>query len=539
MTDSTIEFDPEMLDAPNPLLEGYGAPVAYHELGKRLSATPLAKVNWQVISPQHREHFLDNPTAHYVPVRTSFDPAMGLHTLVRRALALINPLRHENRIRVNRIALCKTPEQLMQVGRADGAGGLWDGITGTGRSQLAIRVLRLLVPAQVIDYDASEVCGWARMRQVVWLFVDHPSNGTRMGLLKRVLMALDMAAGTTYFDDNRRVVNLDTLLVEVCAKLATHRVAILVIDENHENNLADSPWQHEFVMFYQSVMNLGVSILLIGNPLAFTNLMAYGQPVRRLMVGGIHHFLPAASASEASWAKDFVPRMRKFSVVEECSIAPNLRDQLEFEFTAGIQGLYPLLNVQAQRLALRRPGDKAVLTEDDLREAAVSPFYLAAKAIADCVRDISAEGSLRFQDIPDSAIPSRNKPPKPGQLSATPPKLPNLDAVSFQAVKKMVTKFRQQQARAATKIVQKLEVFAALTPEERKMLGISEELEAAAMQLSAQQEAAKAAAAAEKATAAAAAAAEKADKKAAKAATAASAAEAKAEKKAAKAAASP
>ncbi len=519
MTDSTIEFDPEMLETPNPLLEGYGAPVAYHELGKRLSATPLAKVNWQVISPQHREQYLDNPTAHYVPVRRSFDPAMGLQTLVRRALALINPLRPENRVRVTRIALCETPEQLLQAGRADGAGGLWDGITGTGRSQLAIRVLRLVVPEQVIDYGPSEVCGWTRMRQVVWLYVDHPSNGTRMGLLKRVLMALDLAAGTNYFYENRRVTNLDTLLVEVCAKLAMHRVAILVIDENHEENLADSPWQHEFVMFYQSVMNLGLSILLIGNPLAFTNLMAYGQPVRRLMVGGIHHFLPAPSASEPWWAKDYIPRMRKFSVVEDCTIAPDLRDQLEFEFTAGGPGLFPLLNVQAQRLALRRVGQKAVLTEDDLRKAAISPFYLAAKGIADCVRDITAEGSLRFQDIPDSAIASRNKPRKPGEPSGTPPKLPNLDAVSFQAVKKMVTKFRQQQSRAATKFVQKLEVFAALTPEERKMLGVSDELEAAAMQLKAQQEAAKAAAAAAKA-AAAATAEEKAQKKAAKAAAA-------------------
>ncbi len=501
-TGAEVGFDAQMLEVSNPLLEGYEAPVAYQELGKRLAATPLARVNWRALAPQHREQHLDDPAAHYVPVRTSFDPAMGLQTLLRRALALINPLRQENRVRVNRVALAISPEQLMQAGRADGAGGLWDGITGTGRSQLAIRVLRLIVPQQVIDYGPSEACGWLKLRQVVWLYVDHPSNGTRMGLLKRVLMALDLAAGTDYFHDNRRVTNLDTLLVEVCAKLAMHRVAILVIDENHEENLAESPWQHEFVMFYQSIMNLGLSILLIGNPLAFTNLMAYGQPVRRLMVGGIHHYVPAASASEPWWAKDFVPRMRKFCVVEECSIATDLRDKLEFEFTAGVPGLYPLLNVQAQRLALRRGGDKAVLTEDDLRNAAASPFYVAAKGIADCVRDIKSEGSLNWRDIPDSAIPSRNKPPKPGELTGLPPKLPNLDEVSFQALKKMATKFRQQQSRAATKFVQRMEVFAALTPDERRTLGISEELESAAEQLKARQEAAKAAVAAEKAAAA-------------------------------------
>src|SRR5438105_13515876 len=106
MTDQAAELEIELAAGPNPLLEGYGTPAAYHELGKRLTARPLAKVNWQITPPQQREQFLDNPTAHYVPVRTSYAPAMGLQTLVRRALALINPLRSENRVRVNRIALC-------------------------------------------------------------------------------------------------------------------------------------------------------------------------------------------------------------------------------------------------------------------------------------------------------------------------------------------------------------------------------------------------------------------------------------------------
>jgi hypothetical protein len=516
MTDSTTTFDPTDLNAPNPLLEGYDAPLAYHEFGKRLSARPLAKVNWQVVSPQHREKYLDNPTAHYVPIRTSYAPAMGLQTLLRRALALLNPLRPENRVRVNRIALSKTPEELLNVGRADGAGGLWDGITGTGRSQLATRVLNLVVPEQVIDYGPSQACGWIRLRQVVWLHVDHPSNGTRMGLLKRILMVLDIAAGTSYFHDNRRVVNLDTLLVEVCAKLAMHRVAILVIDENHEENLDASPWQHEFVMFYQSVMNLGISILLIGNPLAFSNLMAYGQPVRRLMVGGIHHFLPAPSATEQWWAGDFIPRMRKFSVVEECEIEGSKRNKLEFEFTAGVPGLYPLLNVQAQRLALRRDGDRAVLKEQDLIDASRSPFYMKAKEIADCVLNKCAEAALRFRDIPSSGVASGGGSGDSSGTTDGIPKLPNLDKVSFDAVKKMVTKFRQQQSRAASRIVQKLEVFAALTPEERRMMGVSEELESAAMKLKAENEAAKAATAAAKAAAAQAAADERARKKAAK-----------------------
>lgn len=493
MTDdvSEIEVDPGSALEPNPLLEGYGPPVTYSDIGKRLAAFPLSKVDWKAKPPNQREYLLDNPTAHYVPIRTSFDPAMGLQTLVRRALALINPLILNNRVRVNRIALCETSEQLIRIGHADGAGGLWDGITGTGRSQLAIRVLKLVVPEQVIDYGPSEACGWTRMRQAVWVYVDQPSNGTRMGLLKRVLSALDKALGTDYSYDNRRIVNLDALLVEVCAKLATHRVAVLVIDENHEANLADSPWMNEFVLFYQSVMNLGISILLIGNPLAFVNLLAYGQPVRRLMVGGIHHFLPAPSASEAWWKKDFVPRMRTFSVVEECNIDSAVRDRLEFDNTAGVPGLFPLLNTQAQRIALRRGGTKAVLTEKDITAAAESPFYLEVKRVADCVRDVNAEGSLELLDIPDSAIAGRKKPPVPGALSGTAPKMPNIDEASFQVVKKMLSRFKQQQSRAGTKLLQKLEVFAALTPAERKMIGLSEELESAAMQLMAQREKAK------------------------------------------------
>jgi len=480
MTEDNIEETLSDLTS-NPLLEGYGPPVPFAKFTKLLVAKPLATVDWRSKPPVEREEFLNNPSAHFVPVRTAMEPAAGLQTLVRRALDLINPLLPENRRRVNLISTCSAPNDLLSIGSVDGAGALWDGISGTGRSMLASRVLKVIVPDQVRAYGPSQACGWTKMLQAVWIVVDHPSNGTRTGILKRVLAAIDSVLGTSYFDDNKRITSVDTLLVIVCSKLALHRVTLLVIDENHEDNLANSPWHHEFVLFYQSTMNLGVSILLIGNPLAFTNLMSYGQPLRRLMVGGIHHFQPAASVATPWWAEDFVPRMREFKVVEECDIPDERRSQLEFEYTGGVTGLYPLLHVQAQRIALRRGGRTAVLIEKDLHAAAKSPFFEKVRAISNCVRGIDDGQSMKLLDIPDSAIASRAKPSADGAKSNSDAALQNISGAGAEFVKRMVTRFKQQQTRAATKFVKRLEVIARLTEDERRMLGLSDELEAAAL----------------------------------------------------------
>lgn len=336
-----------------------------------------------------------------------------------------------------------------------------------GKTTIAHRALKLVAPSQVIHHEASQACGWHRLEQVVWLYVDHPSNGTRGALLKRILSALDEVAGTDYSAQYMRVTNIDALLTQVCKVLSLHRVALLIIDEKQERNFHDSPWSLEFVLFYLSLMNLGIAILLIGNPMAFGHLRAFSQVVRRFSTGGMHRLNPAPTQQEQWWADDFVPRMHKFSLVEEVTGIPAERAQLEFDLTAGIPGLLQLLHVEAQRSALRRAeGTGATLDLADLRSAVSSPPFSQAKKIAEQVIDQKpAEHAM-------SDIPAHEEPVRSGGLD----RLNVPDVMAIDAVKRMVTNHKSQQSRELKKLVGRLSQITCMSSEELQILGMSEDL---------------------------------------------------------------
>jgi hypothetical protein len=354
-------------------------------------------------------------------------------------------------------------------------------MTGTGRTLLIKRLIEVLFPAQVIDYGPSEICGWQRLRQCTWLYVTQPSNGTRIGLLQRILHAMDMAMGTDYY---KQRANADVLLVEVCAKLALHRVALLVIDENHEENLEDSPWANQFALFYQSAMNLGVSVLLVGNPRAFDNLGSMSQLQSRLMVGGVHHFKPAPSAKTPWWNEDFFPRLkRRLCVVENFELGDSQLNNVMHEKSGGVPRYVNQLWCQSQRVALRRGGSTATLTMQDILDAEASPFYLPAKGVVDSMRNPSDPSKQSYSDLPEDVYSTHKVTASGSGTPALQRQLAKMDSVTSDAVKLFVTKFKRAQTREVNKALKELQQLTKLTPEEIRQLGISERLVQAAEDL--------------------------------------------------------
>jgi hypothetical protein len=301
-------------------------------------------------------------------------------------------------------------------------------------------------------------------------------------LLQRILFKLDVAIGTSYSDDHKRTINLDKLLVVVCSLLALHRVCLLVIDENQQKNFGHSPWHEEFVLFYLSVMNMGISVALIGNPLAFTNLKAFAQPLRRLSVGGIHHFHPAPDALAPSWCEDFAPRMRNFNVVETCNIPVKRRGEIEFEHTAGLHGLFAPLQNGAQRIALRRGGSTCELLEEDYAEAANAASFVELKEIANAVRNAEpSKAALWFRDLPDKTF-TRIEPP--GDPATEVDKaLPSITPDQVDVIKSMLRAHKSNQTRQDNVLLRRLETLSSLDPAQLEALGVSEKLLTAAREL--------------------------------------------------------
>lgn len=398
MSRSNLEERPELLFGPNPLIEALPPFIPFVNLPSKLAHYPLEHCeDWRQMRPSFREPLLEQCTQHFAPFRPILEPAAGIQLLLRRAASILNPLNTDQRRRVNQVSVAQSLADIKQVPILEGGGGLIDGITGLGKTRLVHRALALIAPEQVIEHEPCPHAGWLKLTQCVYLYVDHASNGTRGGVLKRILLALDEKLGTNYSERCGRSTNLDTLLTMVCKYLVLHRVALLVIDENQDRNFDQSPWQMEFILFYLSLMNLGISVLLVGNPAAFYNLEEYSQVMRRFSMGGKTSLVPASNQEESWWCIDFVPRERKFCVVEKCLIDDATMAQLEFEASGGIPGLFQRYYIEAQRSALRRGDETAELTLGDFTVAKASPRY---KELAKIALHVNT-GTGGYQDIPE------------------------------------------------------------------------------------------------------------------------------------------
>lgn len=458
---------PELMMGPNPFIEALPPYLTPADIARKFGNYPLDNKPWRELSPGLREPLLEFAAHHVAPTSSILPIVLAIQALVRRSMCQFNPLLPEERKRCNMIGMAPNMATIRATPRLNGAGSTLAAMTGMGKTTGASRALQLVAPNQVIDHGSSTAYGWQRLRQVTWLYIDHPSNGTRGALLKRVLAALDEALGTDFSDQYARVVNIDTLLTQVCKQLSLHRVALLIIDEKQQRNFQDSPWSLEFVLFYLSLMNLGISVLLIGNPLAFDHLQAFSQVVRRFSVGGMHTLNPAVSADEPWWADDLVPRIRRFSLVEQIEVDATERKRFEFQHTAGIPGLLQLLHVEAQRSALRRAtGTHAVLEMVDYQDALGSPSY---KEVAPLAQQVLSRKTIKplMADIPDSDEVG-------GSGAMDEFKIP--DGATVDVIKRLTKSHQATQTRELKKFRTMLESVSHLSPEEQQMLGLKSDL---------------------------------------------------------------
>ncbi|MDE2402680.1 MAG: TniB family NTP-binding protein [Burkholderiales bacterium] len=466
---------PELLLGPNPLLEPLPPPIAFTDLPQALARNPFADIQVMAYPLAYRENLIESIDQFFVSTSAILEIAAGLQILIRRALAVRNPLIKTERVRINRLAVLddENINGLKLMPAMDGAGMLVSGMTATGKSTIIKRMLELIVPDQVIMHGNSTACEWHRVTQCYYLYVDQSSNGTRGGLLKRILEALDAAVGTSHFAEYKRSTNLDSLLVVVCKLLSLHRVAVLIIDENQQSNLADSPWALEFVLFYHSLMNLGISVVLIGNPLAFAHLHMLSQVMRRFAVGGIHELVPAL-ASDRWWKRDYIAGIRTCSLVEEWQVDDQWRDAFELTHSGGLTGLHKALFKEIQRSALRRGGERACVIQTDFTAALKSPRFLEVNRVAQAVNVAQSDDLIPYTDIPQIR---RSKPPKnvsKESTTATPPT--PLATETTASLTRMLRAFQAGQTKDLNKVKKRVEALQSLSPDDARMLGVSDEL---------------------------------------------------------------
>ena len=409
---------PELLDGPNPLFEGLSPYFAYAELPAKLEREPLAQLDWRSIEPGRRESLLERHVDHFTPTHPSIQIAAAIQNGLRAGLRRRNPLQQSELVRINRIATLTenvSRQAALPLALPASGGCVW-AETGGGKSTILHRALEIVAPEQFIKHGPSAACGWSTLTQVYYLYVDLPSNGSRGGLMIRILGALDALLDKNYVDILRKLRNADQALMLVIRVLSIHRVGLLVLDEGQLENFEQNPWQREFVLFFLALLNLGIPIVLSGQPSAFTSLRRNAQVMRRFSQIGCFSLERAITGKESWWKDALVPGVMDFNLCEEVDSVSSIEECAK-RSSGGITGLFVSRWIEAQRIALRRAGKTAVLKLIDFEAAGASPAFVELQRMVGWIEE-PIIGEEQFTDL-TAGTPSSTKE-KAGDTVSTP-----------------------------------------------------------------------------------------------------------------------
>lgn len=346
----------------NPLIAALPKRATPVELASKLRFCPITPENLQGIPIHDRFTLLKSYKDTFVPTTQSLSICLSLQQMIFDGYAQRDPTLVESK------KFIYSGGQLKGFKLAEtewwpsfSSGMVIDGITGVGKSQIIDRFLSLY--PETVEHHHNEDCGWRSLKQLCWLKIHMPSDGSRGGFLEGAFRALDQALGTNYSQQySSRSWSVEKLLVVFLHLLAVHRCGLLVIEEAQEKNLSQSPFSRDFVTFFLRLLNWGIPTLLIGNPLAFGNLRDFSQDVDRFSDGGWHHLLPTLDPASEEWREDWMPGLWSPTLLErpDAEYTPFSSDPIDqslagfvWRRTGGVPRYLARLRAEVQEAALR------------------------------------------------------------------------------------------------------------------------------------------------------------------------------------------
>lgn len=413
--------------APNPLYEALPEEMDLRQLAATLKRDPLSEIGVSdpsTLNPDDRQRLLGRLTQLFVPTTTSLRVADAVHRMIREGYDRRSPTSALNRQHMAALAASQgSPRDAWpDFGGGVSAGMCVRGITGMGKSACIARALALF--PQVVEHGPCAAAAWAYQKQLVWLRLDMPHDGSRGGLLSSICLALDGALGTDYAHEFKKM-TVERAAGPVGLALARHYCGVLVIDEIQWLNAVKSPARHMTADFILRIMNWGIPIVLAGSAVGFGMLDANAQVARRITSVDDVTCDPPDDAQNRDWNERILPAMWRYVMMPEPSpLTDDLRAAL-YECTAGIPGIAANVISGSQRMAWRHGARH--LTAEQIRDyfyrhsetrsirALVQGFATRNPALLSGYDDISAETYARRWGVSMDAGAKRLRAAHPDQ----------------------------------------------------------------------------------------------------------------------------
>lgn len=372
-------------------------------LGKALRHNPFSG-GAPGVNYERRLQLVDEVASLVSVTPTMLAGARGLHNALFSSLDRQNPLNPNNRQRIYTFSdnIGKPLKDLPWA--PEFCGGLvFAGWTGNGKSRTAERFLEL-VP-QVVLHEENAGYGWKRLRQLVWLKVHMPADGSRGGLVVEMLKQIDKVLGTDYANQYAgKGWTVEKLLVIVIYILLVHRCGLVVIEECQDRNLAvTSRFGTEFVQFFLRLLNAGMGVAVLGNPLAFDELRSSAQTEARLTEYGWFDFMPITDVSSKDWSVDVVKRVWKAArLLDERDEEFEGLEQLILEKTGGVLRYVARLRRATLALGLRTGASR--VTKELILLATESPEMHGVRRQVSALAQRDLAALANWRDLPTAWI---------------------------------------------------------------------------------------------------------------------------------------
>lgn len=396
---SMLIVDNRRVQESNPFYECVRQYLDTANLEQRLISSPLTDVNVNNLTLEQRYQFLDRMQEEmFEPTTTSLDIATRVYRMIGRGLQSMDPTQASVRkFSMSLARFAGADLRTLPWFSAYAIGMTIKGITGSGKTYEVERALKLI--PQRIDHRASEAAGWTHLVQATWLQVPMSHDGSLGGLLFQILCSLDAAIDTHYSED-RSLTNLsnEKLAIRVGIILRKHGVGLLVIDEIQERNFAENSRGILAATFFLRLLNFGIPILLMGNPLGIDAINKFSQDLRRLGAGGSIELSPH-EVTDWDWAKCLAPAIWEFCVMPDQRDKSFMTPETLFRYSGGIRDYGCRIWNVAQRHALDQ-GKSSVDALDLERAFMGSDFSELERQMIAGFRDRNLVLLSQFVDIP-------------------------------------------------------------------------------------------------------------------------------------------
>lgn len=282
----------------NPLIEALPRLWAKDEVEEMLTYFPHYDNNQRKLPAEVRLHLLENMREFFIPQGIHYELHLSISNMLRRGYIDRNPVkRGAGREHVKKLEKLDQSLQKRAFLRSRARGLCIIGPGGVGKTTGVENILYKY--PQVIDharYKDQDLI----LRQLVWVKLQCPSDGSLKGLCLSFIQEVDDILGTSYmkfYSAHRKTI--DELLLIMARVASLHYTGLVAFDEIQDLSDAKSGGAVRMLNFFVQLENiLGIPFILIGTRKAMDILLGEFRQARRVSEQGDLFWRPMAEFAE-------------------------------------------------------------------------------------------------------------------------------------------------------------------------------------------------------------------------------------------------